>query len=128
VNIYAARPTEGFRVGSRKPWIVLLALMAGILAAGCAEENAKLTETKNLVVGDIGWDEGVAVSNLTKALLEDELGYESVELRTLDIASLCPRRPLASNPTPGGRKALSRVPKRSPLFSTSSTHQSTQIL
>jgi hypothetical protein len=43
-------------VGSRKPWIELLALMAGILAAGCAEENAKLTETKNLVIGDIGCD------------------------------------------------------------------------
>ena len=85
--------------------------MAGILAAGCAEENAKLTETKNLVIGDIDCDEGVAVSNLTKALLEDELGYESVELRTLDIASLFEGvgnefAPVGAKADPPGRPAL----------------------
>ncbi len=62
--------------------------MTSILAVGCAGENVKLTEIKELVIGDLGWDEGVAISNLTKALLEDELGYDSVELQTLDAASL----------------------------------------
>ena len=34
------------------------------------------------MLANIGWDENVAVSNLTKALLEDELGYERVEIDT----------------------------------------------
>ena len=33
-----------------------------------------------LTLGNIGWDENVAVSNLTKVLLEDELGHETVEI------------------------------------------------
>jgi glycine betaine/proline transport system substrate-binding protein len=44
--------------------------------------------SKSLTLGNIGWDENVAVSNLTKILLEEDLGYESVELRTLDIGLL----------------------------------------
>jgi glycine betaine/proline transport system substrate-binding protein len=85
------------KTGSRKIWAVLLTLMIGIFTAGCADLEKNLTETKEptknkeLVIGDIGWDEGVAVSNLTKALLEDELGYDSVELKTLDVASLFER-------------------------------------
>src|SRR5829696_6710476 len=39
---------------------------------------------KGLLLANIGWDENVAVSNLTKVLLEDEFGYESVEIRTQD--------------------------------------------
>jgi glycine betaine/proline transport system substrate-binding protein len=91
------------KAGSRKPWAILLTLVIGILAAGCAdleknltenkelEENQEPTKNKELVIGDIGWDESVAVSNLTKALLEDELGYDSVELKTLGVASLFER-------------------------------------
>jgi glycine betaine/proline transport system substrate-binding protein len=33
-----------------------------------------------LTLANIGWDENVAVSSLTKVLLEDELGYERVEI------------------------------------------------
>src|SRR5215211_288052 len=59
---------------------------------GCAcLENIEPTESKKLVIGDIGWDEGVATSNLTKVLLEDDLGHYSVELKTLDVASLFER-------------------------------------
>ena len=54
------------------------------LVAGCA---GGLLE-KELTIGATSWDESVAISNLTKALLEDELGYDSVELTTLDVASL----------------------------------------
>ncbi len=76
------------RVSARKLWVLLLLLATVTLAAGCIGEDAELPETKELVIGDIGWDESVAVSNLTKALLEDELGYDHVELRTLDVTSL----------------------------------------
>ena len=34
------------------------------------------------MLANIGWDENVAVSSLTKVLLEDELDYASVEIRT----------------------------------------------
>lgn len=65
---------------------MLLTLTIGILAMGCAD-----LENKDLVIGDAGWDESVAVSNLTKTLLEDELDYDSVEIKSLDIASLFER-------------------------------------
>ncbi len=68
---------------SRKLLAVILVLVASVLAAGCGGGPER-----ELVIGDIGWDENVAVSNLTKALLEDDLGYQNVELRTLDVALL----------------------------------------
>src|SRR5688500_10652241 len=60
---------------------VILALVLGALAlTGCGG----LGQNSGLLLANIGWDENVAVSNLTKVLLEDELGYESVEIRTND--------------------------------------------
>ena len=64
--------------------MVILALAVGALAAGCGSSS----QNKELKLGNIGWDENVAVGNLTKVLLEDELGYENVELRTLDVGPL----------------------------------------
>jgi glycine betaine/proline transport system substrate-binding protein len=59
----------------------ILALVLGALAlTGCGG----LGQNSGLLLANIGWDENVAVSNLTKVLLEDELGYESVEIRTQD--------------------------------------------
>jgi glycine betaine/proline transport system substrate-binding protein len=59
----------------------ILALVLGALTlTGCGG----LGQNKGLLLANIGWDENVAVSNLTKVLLEDELGYESVEIRTQD--------------------------------------------
>jgi len=64
-----------------KPVAAILALVLGTLAlTGCGS----LGQGKGLLLANIGWDENVAVSNLTKALLEDEFGYESVEIRTQD--------------------------------------------
>jgi|SRR5215210_2197616 glycine betaine/proline transport system substrate-binding protein len=69
--------------GGRKLWKAIFALIACVLVGGCAGP-----ENKQLILGDRGWDEGVAISNLTKALLEDELGYDRVELKTLDAEPL----------------------------------------
>jgi glycine betaine/proline transport system substrate-binding protein len=69
---------------SRKLLAAILALAVGALAAGCGSSE----QPKELKLGNIGWDENEAVSNLTKVLLEDELGYENVELRTLDVGPL----------------------------------------
>jgi glycine betaine/proline transport system substrate-binding protein len=64
--------------------VVILALAGGALMAGCGSSS----QNKELKLGNIGWDENVAVGYLTKVLLEDELGYEKVELRTLDVGPL----------------------------------------
>ncbi|HKZ26718.1 MAG TPA: glycine betaine ABC transporter substrate-binding protein [Rubrobacteraceae bacterium] len=64
--------------------MVILPLVMATLVAGCAGGSLE----KELTIGTTSWDESVAISNLTKALLEDELGYDSVELTTLDVASL----------------------------------------
>jgi glycine betaine/proline transport system substrate-binding protein len=72
------------KAGRKKLWALILSLAVGALAAGCASSS----QNKELKLGDIGWDENVAVANLTKLLLEDELGYENVELRTLDVGPL----------------------------------------
>ena len=59
----------------------ILALVLGALAlTGCGV----LGQDKGLRLANIGWDENVAVSNLTKVLLEDELDYQSVEIRTAE--------------------------------------------
>jgi glycine betaine/proline transport system substrate-binding protein len=61
--------------------VAILALVLGCLTlTGCGGPG----QDKRLLLANIGWDENVAVSNLTKVLLEDELGYESVEIRTQD--------------------------------------------
>jgi glycine betaine/proline transport system substrate-binding protein len=56
---------------------LLLVLAAGALATGCGGVLGA-AGGKELTLGYIGWDENVAVSNLTKVLLEEDLGYEKV--------------------------------------------------
>jgi glycine betaine/proline transport system substrate-binding protein len=64
--------------------ILTLVVAVGVLATGCSGLGA-VSGGKELTLGYIEWDENVAVSNLTKVLLEEELGYE-VELRLTDEA------------------------------------------
>jgi glycine betaine/proline transport system substrate-binding protein len=62
---------------------LLLAVVSGLLAAGCGDEGSAdraRPSGERLTIGYVEWDESIAVSNLTKVLLE-ELGYEKVELR-----------------------------------------------
>jgi glycine betaine/proline transport system substrate-binding protein len=66
--------------------VATLALVAGVLAVGCGGPAAGAGGT--LTIGSIGWTENVAVSNLTKVALEDDLGYENVELRLVDVKTL----------------------------------------
>ena len=62
---------------------MILALVAGALTAGCGGSE----QPKELTLANIGWDENVAVSTLTKVLLEEELGYERAERRTVELDS-----------------------------------------
>jgi glycine betaine/proline transport system substrate-binding protein len=71
----------------RKALLLLVsALAAAVLAAGCG--GAGGSANKELRLGYIEWDENVAVSNLTKVLLEEDLGYESVELQLADVGPI----------------------------------------
>ncbi len=69
---------------------MLLGLLfaAGTILTGCGGDDASAEEGKYLVLGDIGWEEGAAVSNLTKLLLEEELEYDGVSLRPMDVRLL----------------------------------------
>ena len=58
---------------------MILALVLGVLVlTGCGG----LGQDKRLLLANIGWDENVAVSSLTKVLLQDELDYERVDIDT----------------------------------------------
>jgi glycine betaine/proline transport system substrate-binding protein len=68
----------------KKLMALLLALAAGALATGCGGVLG-VAGGKELTLGYIVWDENVAVSNLTKVLLEEDLGYGKVELQLIDV-------------------------------------------
>jgi glycine betaine/proline transport system substrate-binding protein len=66
-------------------FLALIVLLL-IILTGCSQSSAENTEPppgsgKRAIIGYVNWDESVAVSALTKVLLEDELGYKDVELR-----------------------------------------------
>lgn len=67
--------------------VLLMALAFGALAAGCGGGGSGSSEeNKTLTLGiAAGWTENVAVSNLAKVVLEEELGYEEVEVQTADL-------------------------------------------
>jgi glycine betaine/proline transport system substrate-binding protein len=60
----------------------ILVLVLGALALTALTGCGGLGQGKKLRLANIGWDENVAVSSLTKVLLEDELEYEKVEIHT----------------------------------------------
>jgi glycine betaine/proline transport system substrate-binding protein len=57
---------------------ILTPVLGTLTLTGCGG----LGQDKGLRLANIGWDENVAVSSLTKVLLEDQLDYASVEIRT----------------------------------------------
>jgi glycine betaine/proline transport system substrate-binding protein len=71
---------------SRKLLALILVLAAGILIAGCGGDGG--SQANRITLGDIGWDESVAVANLSKVLLEDELDYDRVEIQRLESPAL----------------------------------------
>lgn len=66
--------------------LATLVFLAGVLAVGCGGPASGAGGM--LTIGDIGWTESEAVSNLTKVVLEEDLGYENVELRLVDVETL----------------------------------------
>jgi glycine betaine/proline transport system substrate-binding protein len=71
--------------------VIVSALLVAILTVvGCGTggQGASESANKTLTLGNIGWTENIALSNLSKVLLEEELGYQEVELKTLDVGLL----------------------------------------
>ncbi len=70
---------------------LVMAVMVTVAVAGCGgggESGSQDNSNKTLTLGNIGWDENIAVSNLTKVIFEEDLGYGQVELKTLDVGLL----------------------------------------
>lgn len=68
---------------------ILLALtLAGMSLAGCSNANSSNSssqEKKTVKLAYVNWAEGVAMTNLAAAVLEDKMGY-TVELTMADVA------------------------------------------
>jgi glycine betaine/proline transport system substrate-binding protein len=67
------------------PGLCFMLVVGALLAAGCGGGG---DGGKALEIADIGWTENTAISALTKVLLEEELGYESVTVNTSDLDSV----------------------------------------
>jgi glycine betaine/proline transport system substrate-binding protein len=64
-------------------------VVALLVVAGCGGGGASSSSSGGtLTLGNIGWQENVAVANLTKVVLEEDLDYDEVELKTLDVGLL----------------------------------------
>ncbi len=69
--------------------VLVVAFTVAAFVAGCGGGGQSgSSESKTLILGNIGWTENVAVSNLTKVVMEEDLGYQEVELKTLDVGVL----------------------------------------
>jgi len=68
---------------SKKLLVVILAVVVGAMAGGCGGSSPENREL-NLGVAT-GWDENQVVANVTKILLEEELGYGEVQLTELEL-------------------------------------------
>ena len=62
-----------------------LLLLVGTLATGCGGGG---DSAKTLDIADIGWTENTTIAHLTRVLLEEELGYEQVTIKTTDLDSV----------------------------------------
>jgi glycine betaine/proline transport system substrate-binding protein len=60
---------------------LVLALLVAVLAVGCGGGWPGSSGDKTLTLGSIGWTENIAVSTLTQVVMEDDLGYEEVQIK-----------------------------------------------
>jgi glycine betaine/proline transport system substrate-binding protein len=71
---------------SKKILAVVLAAMVGVIVAGCGGGGGGAPESRELNLGvATGWDENGVIANLTKQLMEEELGYGEVRLTELEL-------------------------------------------
>ncbi|MGB3635921.1 MAG: glycine betaine ABC transporter substrate-binding protein [Rubrobacteraceae bacterium] len=70
--------------------VSMVAVLVSVISVACGSGGggSESQSGGTLTLGNIGWDENIALSNLSKVLLEEELGYDEVELQTLDVGPL----------------------------------------
>src|SRR5918998_396584 len=83
---------EGTSMSVSKRLLALMSALVGaiLVLAGCGGGGGGASSTSGgtLILGNIGWTENVAVANLTKTILEEDLDYDEVKLKTLDVGLL----------------------------------------
>ena len=67
-------------VGKRL-WTLMVALVVAVVVVGCGGGSQGGSEDKTLTLGSIGWNENIAVSTLTQVVMEDQLGYDEVQIK-----------------------------------------------
>ncbi len=65
--------------------MVVLAMVLAGCAGGTGDSGA--AESKEVKLGAVNWAEGIAMTNLAKAVLEEKMGY-SVEITVADVAPI----------------------------------------
>ena len=65
--------------------MVVLAMVLAGCAGGTGDTGS--TESKEVKLGAVNWAEGIAMTNLAKAVLEEKMGY-SVEITVADVAPI----------------------------------------
>jgi glycine betaine/proline transport system substrate-binding protein len=75
--------------------VLVLAAAVAAVVAGCGGGGggggggSAESANKTLILGElVGWPENVAVDNVTKVVLEEDLGYKEVQIETLDVGLL----------------------------------------
>jgi glycine betaine/proline transport system substrate-binding protein len=69
---------------SKKLLAVILALVVGAVVSGCGGGGSAESRDLNLGVAT-GWDEAAVVANLSKIVMEEDLGYGEVRLQELEL-------------------------------------------
>jgi glycine betaine/proline transport system substrate-binding protein len=64
---------------------LFLLVILGVLTSGCGSGGAS---GRTIDIADIGWTENTAIAQLTKVLLEQQLGYQEVTVKTTDLDSV----------------------------------------
>jgi len=71
---------------SKKLLAVILALVVGVVVSGCGGGGGGSAESRDLNLGvATGWDEAAVVANLSKIVMEEDLGYGEVRLQELEL-------------------------------------------
>ena len=81
---YKILSTKGVRKLVKAACLGLLLILVSTLAADCGGGDGE----KKLTIADIGWTEYTTLANVTRVLLEEQLGYQEVEIRITDLDSV----------------------------------------
>ena len=71
---------------SKKLLAVILALVVSAVVSGCGGGGGGSPESRSINLGvATGWDEAAVIANLSKIVMEEDLGYGEVQLQELEL-------------------------------------------